>query len=748
MPHSQYLPHEMGTATVTPEGAFEAGSYQQFVVTYTAGKFGIDDTGSIKLVHRFASDMGKPQLTDPAGANYVSAEASNGAILHMEFDGKRNIRPWDKTIYIKVVRGFLREGDQISIRLGDRRGGSPGIRMQTFCEDSFEFRLLIDAIATYNYVELPQQPVIKLIPGPPVLWKAVMPTSQIIGSAFRLSLKGEDKWGNPSDQCDRTVRLHSNLPIDGLPDQVRFVAGEKALVIENLAVHELGDVVVEMRDGDQVLGQSNPLRSVATAELLPYWGDLHGQSEETIGTNSARDFHAFARDNAFLDAVGHQGNDFQISKKFWEDLNQLTAEFNQDGKFIAFPGYEWSGNTGMGGDRNVLFRHEGRQIHRSSHALVDDLSDADTDCHTAGELFNDLEGEDCVVFAHIGGRYADIKMAHDDKLERAVEVHSAWGTFEWLIHDAFEQGYRVGIVSNSDGHKGRPGASHPGATSFGSYGGLTCMLASELSRDGLMESLRKRHHYGTTGCRMVLDVKAVFEQPAERFAEDPNLGPCKSHMTNQAMMGDIVKCKESVVGLKLDLVGSAPIERVEIRNGLETIEVYRPFGDADLGNRIRVIWEGSEYRGRGRETHWDGSAELIGNQFHRVRPINRYNVDKRFQLSANQRLEWGAITTGGFGGFDAVLKDPDAGTLKIDTDLIQCEVAITDIGREDMIFANGGINRRIRLFRLPDENTCQTLTLERTLALAKDRDNALYVCITQEDGHLIWSSPIYIFGDT
>ena len=62
MPHSTYLPHRMGTATIDPTGSFEAGSFQSFALTYTAGYFGIDDTGSIKVVHRFASDMGKPQF--------------------------------------------------------------------------------------------------------------------------------------------------------------------------------------------------------------------------------------------------------------------------------------------------------------------------------------------------------------------------------------------------------------------------------------------------------------------------------------------------------------------------------------------------------------------------------------------------------------------------------------------------------------------------------------------------------------
>ena len=157
-------------------GSFEAGSYQEFTLTYTAGYFGIDDTGSLKIVHRFASDMGRPQFEHPAAPNYVTVEASNGAVLHVEYDMKRNIRPWDKTLYIKVVRGFLREGDQIIVRFGDRRQGSPGMRIQTFCEQTFEFKVLVDAIATYNYVELPEQPEIAIIPGPPVLYKAILPT--------------------------------------------------------------------------------------------------------------------------------------------------------------------------------------------------------------------------------------------------------------------------------------------------------------------------------------------------------------------------------------------------------------------------------------------------------------------------------------------------------------------------------------------------------------------------------------------
>ena len=745
--HSTYLADRVGRAVITPTGEFEAGSFASITLTYTAGYFGIDDTGSLKIVQRFASDAGRPQFNDPKGWNYVTAEASNGAVLELRYEQKGNIRPWDRTLLIRVQRGFLREGDTITVRLGDTRGGSPGLRMQTFHEPTFEFKVLVDAFAAYNYVELPVQPVVAIVAGPPVLYKAILPTVRRAGQTFSLGFKGEDKWGNPSHLVDGTFGLRANVPVAGLPASIEARRGGFAHRIGGLSVNATGELHVEVLDASgHTVCVSNPLRIVADSALLPYWADLHGQSEETIGTNSARELIEFARDRAFLDAMSHQGNDFQITTPFWEELNRLTAEYNRDGGFIIFPGYEWSGNTGLGGDRNVLFMREGRQIRRSHHALVEDLSDLATDANSSDDLFRVLKDEDCVVFAHIGGRYADIRMSHDARIERSVEVHSDWGTFEWLIEDALEQGYRVGIVANSDGHKGRHGASHPGASLFGAYGGLTCLLAPELSRRGLFDAMRRRHHYATTGCRMILDTRVAFDSDAELFEQDPNLGAIGSRRVRSAMMGDILRTGDREVSFEIDIVASAPIERVEIRNRLELVETVRPFEAEELGRRIRLIWEGSEYRGRGRQSVWDGGAKLRGNTFERVSPINMWNLDKKIDRVAPDELKWTALTTGGFGGADIVLGDASSGTLSIATALVKAQVRIADIGREDIVLGSGGgIRRRMRLYRLPDENPAARMQLRRRIRLQDARDNALYVCVTQEDGHLIWSSPIYVF---
>jgi hypothetical protein len=64
---------------------------------------------------------------------------------------------------------------------------------------------------------------------------------------------------------------------------------------------------------------------------------------------------------------------------------------------------------------------------------------------------------------------------------------------------------------------------------------------------------------------------------------------------------------------------------------------------------------------------------------------------------------------------------------------------------DDLVFATGGIGRRIRVSRLPDENPHRCVRLMRRIALKRSGDSLVYVCLVQEDGHLAWSSPIYVF---
>lgn len=747
MPYSEYRPELMGSATLEPTGTVEAGSWQSFTLVYTAGKFGIDDTGSLKIAMRFATDFGPVQFDDPAAPGYTTAVASNGAVLDLRWEFKRNIRPWSRALYIGIQKHFLAEGDTITIRFGDKSGGSKGVRVQTYCERIFEFKVFVDAIATYDYVALPESPHIDIVPGPPVTWRSVLPTLKRTGAAFRLSIKAEDAWGNPSNQVNQTVRLAPSLPVNGLPEHAQFDPGAFALVLDDLTLEEPGEVMVRvLDDAGKELCRTNTLCVQNDPQWLHFWGDLHGQSNETLGTNTAEEYFLFGRDRAFLDACSHQGNDFQMTQEFWADLNALTKRFDEPGRFVAIPGYEWSANTAIGGDRNVFYRHEGRPMYRSSHAQIADLSDEHTDGHNAHDLFERLKDEDCVCWAHCGGRYANITYAHDGKLEASVEVHSSWGTFEWLLHDAFSKNYRVGVVCNSDGHKGRVGASFPGASFFGAYGGLTCYLASELSRDGIFEALRARRHYGTTGNRMFLDVRARPAGVAKRFERDPaEFEGAPSQEVNELLVGDIAQVSDDEVELSVVVIGSAAIEKVDVFDGTEHLITHRPYGEEDLGARVRLTFSGAEYRGRSRTTTWDGALQLGGNAIVAAEMFNNWNLDRGIQTQNDEGLSWKAVTSGNYCGIDLWLKFAAEGQLTVNTPHARQTLSIADLGVAETTIDAGALDRRFAVQRLPETLENERTEFSITCPVRSEGDTRLYVRVQQIDGHRAWTSPIYLF---
>jgi hypothetical protein len=76
----------------------------------------------------------------------------------------------------------------LTVRFGDRRKGSPGIRLQTNCEERFELKTFVDAFATYEFTELPVSPGFTLVPGPAARLKAVLPSIAVIREPFRLAI--------------------------------------------------------------------------------------------------------------------------------------------------------------------------------------------------------------------------------------------------------------------------------------------------------------------------------------------------------------------------------------------------------------------------------------------------------------------------------------------------------------------------------------------------------------------------------
>jgi hypothetical protein len=721
------ISRRLGLVTLEPAGPVIAGSLGQWRLVYTVGSYGLDEGGTIKMAQRMMSDWETPQFDQPTASGYTTVTTTGPAKLRPYYHRKAYDRPWSTCLVIDVYDGSLAPGDTVTITLGDRSQGSPGMRAQTFQEKAHEFRLLVDPTNAAVVRPLPTSPKFPIIAGDPVELVCILPSQAVAGEPIQIFVKGQDYWNNPTPA----------------PDQLSFAwegAGRPTIEGNRLTLPTpgCGYLIVSTRDGaptsdgaPSLVGalscRSNP---ITVFEQPPkykrYWGDLHAQTEATVGTGTEVEYFTFGRDVARLDFISHQGNDFQVTDEDWRRLNEATRFFHEDGRFVVFPGYEWSANTPAGGDRNVFYLEEGLPIFRSSHWQIPEVpEDEQTPAHPASVLFErirqSVDPNKVLLGSHVGGRYADIRRYFDEELGPLVEVLSCWGVFEWLLWDAFEQGYIVGVMCNSDGHKGRPGAEGPGAGEFGIAGGLTCVLAESLSRSAIFAALKARRCYGVSGPRLDLDF-TIDQQP----------------------MGSVIETRGQSQ-LQASVKGTAPLESLTLFRGKEAIKVVQPaaFSATTGSKRIRLSWQGSRIRGRGRRVTWDGLIRVSGVRLASATTVAFDAKTDGILHQTSHELRFKSCTTGDTDGIDLFLDQSEQGTIIFDSQVGRCEVNLGDLNPKRS-FNFGGLGMQLCFERYPEQLTDYEASLSETISPPPGQTTPYFVKAIQSDGHMAWSSPIYV----
>jgi hypothetical protein len=133
-----------------------------------------------------------------------------------------------------------------------------------------------------------------------------------------------------------------------------------------------------------------------------------------------------------------------------------------------------------------------------------------------------------------------------------------------------------------------------------------------------------------------------------------------------------------------------------------------------------------------------------GSRILRTAVINNWNLDRGIQQADASRVSWKAVTTGNYGGIDLWM-DGTAGRLAFQTTPVSGEVMISEVGVEPRRFGAGGLDRAIELQRLPEVMDVRAMKLRRRIKLRASGDTRLFIRVQQEDGHRIWTSPIYLF---
>ena len=591
-----------------------AGQWTEIVLDYEVGASGVADGAWFKATFKFYSDWALFQVVDPAGANYVSAEYHAGPLLpgqspaavqslKVRFDQKGHERPFQKSVIVDTVDGYLNAGDHIIIRLGDRRAGGPGTRIQTFVEDKFRFRCYVDPLGTSRFVAVPGDVVIDIVAGPAENLSLMGPRLVRPGTPFKLRLSAHDRWGNACNEAGGEVEVIAQR--GGEP------VYRKLMQFDTTGWASTGLTDLPCEPGELMITANMPgalnvkpaVHYVTVDGNAPcprvFYADLHVHSHDTVGTNSPDYNTRYGRDIAGLDVMAYTANDFQITDGNWDLGVKTMHELHRNGEFVCFPVQEWCGSSTAGGDHNVVFLGDGKPDfpynakgeHNRTFTWNEDMKGAAVDLGRwpIEELWLAYidDAEHHLIMPHVGGRRY-IADWHHPELERLIEITSAWGHFGWLYQDVIARGYKLGASASGDEHRGRPGGGLPGTQVFGTKGGITGVIADALDRSTIGKALRARHTFAASGERII------------------GLTTC-----GQYMQGD-----------EFSLNGGAKLDyRFLGLQGWDEITAYDHTGmiwhrdlqkETGYGERkIRIRWGGARIPDRYRWAEWRGTVSII-----------------------------------------------------------------------------------------------------------------------------------------
>lgn len=747
-----------------------AGQWDEITFVYEVGGSGLADGAWLKLAFKFYSDWALFQTSDATAANYVSAEYQAGELapgqspatvqqLNVRFDQKGHERPFQKAILIDIVDGYLNPGDRIVIRIGDRRQGGAGTRVQSFVEKDFRLRLFIDPLGSSKFAEVPGDLLLDIVPGVPERLQVIVPRLVGQGQPFDLLIRADDAWGNTCRNLPLSGKVLLNGP-QGSSLGVPFTLAAEGWAIARLPalkLEEVGEWSVSVQPLDEGVAPAQAYINVdeALSGIRPLYADLHVHSDDTVGTNDTLYNLSYGRDVAGLDVLGYTANDFNITEKRWDAAVALIAELNEPGRFVCYPGTEWCGNSCAGGDRNVVFLHDGKpefpfdnqgRLVRSFEWNEFTAGTIKPGAWPVDELYaayaKNPEGH--LMMPHVGGRRCNLDWHHPE-LERLIEVGSAWGQFHWVYAEALQRGYRVGAAANSDEHQGRCGGGVPATAVFGSRGGLTGVIATGFDRAGVGKALRARHTFATTG---------------ERSYGLLRLG--------EHIMGDVVR---DAGGQTLDyrLLGDAGWEQVDLFDGEQCIWSRNLHEEAGFSARkVRVRLGGARIKDRYRGAYWSGEititgAVINGFQFlgadHPEQTVWRKNATTLgFRTDTNGDTDSLEIDLSALADARITLTSRVDGYVKVGDPLhphphvhapsVELHLNGAQLIAEGALIEKlPGAELQVSLERVTEQllpRQVQGRIALAQLALDRGREHPLFICARQRDQSRIWTSALFI----
>ena len=735
-------PDAIGPLDCDDTGPFLADSYQTIRQIYTVGSMALEPGGGILVARHFLSDHGRVQTANPAADNYITIASSNPqanfrpeqvplAGMHGGFRGATN------RLFFRLKGAKLVRGDTVTVTFGDRSGRSRGFKVQSYSNDAFQLPLYVDFDGKGDLFMLPL--VAYKVVGQGVHGvHGFAPSVVKVKERFEVSVRSEDRFRN---RATGPIPAYQVL-LNGEPFRSISAGDESITVLRDISLDEPGVYRFSIRSNDGgVTGVANPVWVRRDANRRIYWGDTHGHCGFAEGQGTPDGFFRFGRDDARLDFLTHSEHDIWMDDREWQTLIENVEKYNDEGRFIAILGYEWTAPHHLGGHHNVFFRSAaGRtRVPRQEAPVLSEL-------YRRLATENDMRDVLIIPHAHMPGDY---RHSHPH-METLVEIMSMHGRFEWFGRMYLQHGHEIGFVAASDDHLSHPGYSSPLPRGLRDNAGLAAVLAPEKTTDAIFDAMKSLAAYATSGERILLDVDLNGAMMGQRT----------SFATNRRIRGRVI--------------GTAPIDSVTIvKNGKDLWTKDCLTAQSESSSRYLVSFASPTdpvVRDAPRGwRQWSGTITVQGarlSSFSSPALKNPRSDVIRVEDDPNQ-IRFGTATRGSEKGIvmelaDAgvdteflVNLDPNVevttgparyrGLAKLPAAKIRLRVADLRHGRAEHKLQVDRHTDTVSLRRIAAEPPMD-VQFDYTDSDSPEQGDYYYVRVTQLDGGMAWSSPIWVGG--
>lgn len=467
-------------------------------------------------------DWEVPSANLKKGCNVIYGKMPNGKIIAAkEVQSQDSFTP----LFEFVLPAEIPAGAIFTVIVGSAKeetAKEDGTRAQTNTQRRRSFSLAIDASGKGKYDE--PEVFTMDIRGYELHHINVLAPSYVVrNKRFDVVVRFEDEYGNLTNEAPPETLIE--LSHEHLRENLNwklFVPETGFITLPNLYFNEPGVYTIRLKNTHtKEIFSSPPIKCFSDNNKSLFWGLLHGESERMDSTENIENCLRYFRDDKAMNYFSSSPFESQeeTTPETWKWICQNIAELDEPDRFSAMVGFQWQGEPSKEGLRHFIYGKDHKQLLRKKDPKYSSLS----------KIYKSFAPKELISIPcfTMGSTTSFNFKEYNPDFERVVEIYNAWGSSECTkkaknpmpitgsgknsvsesaegsIQEALKRNCRFGFVAGGLDDRGAY------ADLFESdqeqyTPGFTAIIATEHSRNALLEALYNRSCYATTGKRIIL----------------------------------------------------------------------------------------------------------------------------------------------------------------------------------------------------------------------------------------------------